>query len=132
NDDLQARYGNDWAAYYKHYLTYGIEEGRSISGIKPADMTAPVYPESSKPGGDQGGNQGGNQGGTSDKDPVRKPGDVNGDGTITVTDMIQIKSHILKKTTLTGAEAKAADISGDGAITITDFIQVKSRILGKN
>ena len=59
-------------------------------------------------------------------------GDVNGDGNITVTDMLAIKSHILKKTTLTGAAALAADVSGDGGISVTDFIQAKSHILGKS
>ena len=59
-------------------------------------------------------------------------GDTSGDGKISVTDMIAIKSHILKKTILTGAAAKAADVSGDGAISVTDFIQVKSHILGKS
>lgn len=59
-------------------------------------------------------------------------GDTNGDGKITVTDMIAVKSHILKKSTLTGAAAKAADSSSDNAISITDFIQIKAHILGKS
>ena len=59
-------------------------------------------------------------------------GDTNGDGKITVTDMIAVKSHILKKSTLTGASAKAANTSADNAISITDFIQIKAHILGKS
>ncbi len=59
-------------------------------------------------------------------------GDVNGDGLINITDMLSVKSHILGKSTLTGAEALAADISGDGNINITDVLQVKAHILGKN
>ena len=58
-------------------------------------------------------------------------GDTNGDGNITVTDMIAIKAHILKKSTLSGAYATAADTNGDNGISITDFIQVKAKILGK-
>ncbi len=58
-------------------------------------------------------------------------GDTNGDGDITITDMLAIKAHILKKSTLSGAYATAADTSGDNAVTITDFIQVKAKILGK-
>lgn len=58
-------------------------------------------------------------------------GDTNGDGKSTVTDMLAIKSHLLKKTTLSGAYAEAADTSADGGISITDFIQVKAAILGK-
>ncbi len=58
-------------------------------------------------------------------------GDTNGDGDITITDMLAIKAHILKKTLLTGVRLQAADTSGDGDVTITDFIQVKAKILGK-
>ena len=59
-------------------------------------------------------------------------GDTNGDGGITITDMLAVKAHLLKKSTLSGAAAKAADTSGDKAISITDFIQIKAHILGKD
>ena len=58
-------------------------------------------------------------------------GDTNGDGAISVTDMIAIKAHILNKSTLTGVYATAANTNGDSGISITDFIQVKAKILGK-
>ncbi len=58
-------------------------------------------------------------------------GDTNGDGNITITDMLAIKAHILKKSTLSGVYATAADTNGDSSISITDFIQVKAKILGK-
>ena len=59
-------------------------------------------------------------------------GDTNGDGKITVTDMIALKSHLLGKTKLEGAAAGAANTNGDGNISITDFIQIKAHILGKS
>lgn len=59
-------------------------------------------------------------------------GDTNGDGQITITDMLAVKAHVLKKSALAGAAAKAADTSGDKAISITDFIQIKAHILGKD
>lgn len=59
-------------------------------------------------------------------------GDTNGDGGITITDMIAVKAHVLKKSTLSGAAAKAADTNGDNGISITDFIQIKAHILGKS
>ena len=59
-------------------------------------------------------------------------GDTNGDGTITITDMIAVKAHLLNKSTLDGASAQAADTSGDSGISITDFIQMKAQILGKS
>lgn len=57
-------------------------------------------------------------------------GDTNGDGNISVTDMISIKAHVLGSSTLTNEYAKAADTSGDGGISVTDFIQIKAKILG--
>ena len=59
-------------------------------------------------------------------------GDINGDGKITLSDMLMVKSHILKKTTLEGIQAQAADTSGDHGISVTDFIQIKAHILGKS
>ena len=58
-------------------------------------------------------------------------GDTNGDGSISITDMLTVKSHVLEKTALSGAAAKAADTNGDGDISITDFLQVKFHILEK-
>ena len=57
-------------------------------------------------------------------------GDTNGDGDISVTDLIAIKSYILGKANLSNEYAIAADTSGDRDITITDFIQIKAKILG--
>ena len=67
-----------------------------------------------------------------DRVTVVVTGDTNGDGNITITDMLAVKSHLLKKSTLSGAAAKAADTSGDKAISITDFIQIKAHILSKD
>ena len=59
-------------------------------------------------------------------------GDVNGDGKLSITDMLAIKSHLLQKSSLSGIHAQAADTSGDHNISITDFIQIKAHILGKS
>ena len=59
-------------------------------------------------------------------------GDTNGDGKITVTDMIAVKSHLLNKSALSGAAAKAGDANNDNGISITDFIRIKAHILGKS
>lgn len=58
-------------------------------------------------------------------------GDINGDGKVTLTDFVQLKSHILNKSTLTGAYASAADLNGDGKITLTDFVKAKAHLLNK-
>jgi lysophospholipase L1-like esterase len=59
-------------------------------------------------------------------------GDTNGDGAISVTDMLAVKADVLNKTKLSGAGHTAGDTNGDGNITITDFIQIKAQILGKS
>ena len=58
-------------------------------------------------------------------------GDVNGDGKISVTDMLAVKAHLLDKEKLDGAHAQAADVTDDNKLSITDFIQVKAHLLGK-
>ena len=59
-------------------------------------------------------------------------GDSNGDSKINVADMMSVKSHILKKSTLSGAYSMAADVNGDGKINVADFMSVKGYILKKN
>lgn len=56
-------------------------------------------------------------------------GDVNGDGNFSITDMVQVKSYLLKKRSLSPAQAQAGDINGDGWVSITDFIQMRRKIL---
>ena len=58
-------------------------------------------------------------------------GDVNGDGNIYATDYVKIKNHIMGKSTLKGAYAKAADVNKDGKIYATDYVKVKNSIMGK-
>ena len=56
-------------------------------------------------------------------------GDVNGDGTISITDLVQINNHLLKKAELSGAAAIAADVNADGVISITDLVQINNHLL---
>lgn len=58
-------------------------------------------------------------------------GDTNGDGAITVTDLLSLKAHILKKSILTDIYATAGDTNADETISVTDFVQMKAKILGK-
>lgn len=57
-------------------------------------------------------------------------GDVNGDMTISVTDVVAIISHILNDTPASFIES-AADINGDSRITVTDAVGVIDMILNK-
>lgn len=55
-------------------------------------------------------------------------GDLNGDGHVTITDMLMIKSAILGEP-LSELAAVAADLNYDGKVTITDFLKIKSCLL---
>lgn len=59
-------------------------------------------------------------------------GDINGDGSVGLSDLILLKSHLLGNSTLTGAAAEAAEISGGSEISLTDFIQLKGVLLGNS
>ena len=59
-------------------------------------------------------------------------GDVNGDGAVTLTDMVQIRAHLLGRSTLKDAYAQAADLNGDKDLTLTDFVQSLSAVLGRS
>lgn len=56
-------------------------------------------------------------------------GDVSGDGAVTITDMLMVKSAILGQS-LDSAAAVAGDLNFDGDVSITDFLKVKSYLLG--
>lgn len=58
-------------------------------------------------------------------------GDVNGDGLISITDVVRINASIVNKFTFTEAEKQAADVSGDGEITVTDVVRLNASIIGK-
>ena len=59
-------------------------------------------------------------------------GDVHGDGAVTLTDRVQIRAHLLGRSTLKGAAVQAADLNGDGQMTLTDFVQSLSAVLGRS
>ncbi len=57
-------------------------------------------------------------------------GDVNGDGKVSVTDLVLIKRYIVKLIDLTEEQKTRGDINGDEKVTVTDLIKVK-RIITK-
>ena len=57
-------------------------------------------------------------------------GDVNGDGRVSVTDVISMNSYILEDEPAQFIR-KVADLNGDGKVTITDMVQVIDIILGR-
>lgn len=57
-------------------------------------------------------------------------GDTNGDGNVTIIDLLQVQKHILNSTPLTGARQKAGDTDGNNNIDILDLLRVQKYILG--
>ena len=57
-------------------------------------------------------------------------GDVNGDGVISIKDLLSVQKSILKATTLSGNYLRAADPTKDGSVTIRDLLAVQKHILG--
>jgi N-acetylmuramoyl-L-alanine amidase len=57
------------------------------------------------------------------------PGDVNGDGAVSVADYTLLRLHLLGKKTLAGAGLNAADMDGNGALTVNDYVRMRLNIL---
>lgn len=58
-------------------------------------------------------------------------GDINGDGRISGSDLLQVQDNILLLLNLSGAKFEAADINGDGRISGSDLLRVNDSLLGK-
>ena len=57
-------------------------------------------------------------------------GDVNGDGKISLVDLLRVQKHLLNTSRLSGAYKTAADVSKDGSLTILDLLRVQKHLLG--
>ena len=57
------------------------------------------------------------------------PGDLNQDGTLSLTDLIPLQQSLLRQTTLTADEAQLADYNGDGNINVLDLMLLKRALL---
>ena len=58
-------------------------------------------------------------------------GDTNGDGDITILDLLKIQKHILNSNPLSNEYLKSADVNGDLNITILDLLKVQKHLLGQ-
>lgn len=58
-------------------------------------------------------------------------GDANGDGKVSISDLIAVNRHILAKSSLRGVKFTAGDANKDGKISISDLILINNQILGK-
>lgn len=57
-------------------------------------------------------------------------GDVNGDGKITVEDLMLVRAHLLGNITLRGDAFIAADTNNNGEITISDLSNIRLHLMG--
>ena len=64
------------------------------------------------------------------KETVKGSGDVNGDGKISVMDLLKVRKAILGNSQLTDEEKTRADVNGNGKIDIIDLLRVQKSILG--
>ena len=59
-----------------------------------------------------------------------KRGDTNGDGKITLSDLANIRLHLLGLFTISGNNVQGADTNGDGKITLSDLANIRLHLLG--
>ena len=59
-------------------------------------------------------------------------GDVDGNGTITVTDLLFVQKHILGFTKLTGSFLTAADVNKDSKVNVLDILFIQKHLLNIN
>ena len=60
----------------------------------------------------------------------RKKGDLNDNGKIDASDLLQVKSHIKKVKPLEGDDFTCADVDGNGAINAADLLKMKAHMKG--
>ena len=56
------------------------------------------------------------------------PGDVNGDGVLSLTDAAMIRAHLLQSAALTGDALVSADADSDGNVTLADVVYVNTHL----
>ncbi len=56
-------------------------------------------------------------------------GDVNGDGKISMADLIKVRNQILETASLEGQFGTAADVNRDGKVSMADLIRIRNQIL---
>ena len=66
---------------------------------------------------------------TIEYEPAQLLGDVNGDGNISVSDVIFVLKHIVGETALDEEQSLRADVNSNGSITLVDALNIQKMIL---
>ena len=64
-------------------------------------------------------------------DPVYVTGDIDGSGTIDVTDLTEVSLALLGDRDLTDEQQKAADVDGDGSLSLADLAKLRQYLSKK-
>ena len=67
---------------------------------------------------------------TDPTDPQSVAGDINGDGSVTLSDALAAQKAALSMIELSESQIKRADMNGDGRITIYDAVIIQKVSLG--
>ena len=59
-------------------------------------------------------------------------GDNNGDGKVSVVDLLRVQKDILGSSSMSSYDKKASDINKDGKVDVVDLLRVQKQILGNN
>ena len=62
---------------------------------------------------------------------VAVKGDLNGDGNVSISDLITVRDYILGQCSLDGACKLSGDLNGDNNVSISDLVAIVDIILGK-
>ena len=61
---------------------------------------------------------------------ARVPGDVNGDGKVSVLDLARLKKYLAGKDVT--IDASNSDVNGDGKVSVLDLARLKKYLAGKD
>ena len=58
-------------------------------------------------------------------------GDANGDGEITILDLLKVQKHLSNSSKLTNSYLQAADTNADNSVTILDLLRIQKHLLNE-
>ena len=64
-----------------------------------------------------------------EQDSQLLPGDINGDDTVNILDIVMVANYTLGQAEFTDEQTQAADLNQDGTINILDIVQIINIVL---